>query len=920
MLCHVQSINILVVPLGIDLEIFEGYFDLFKSYSCIPIQDINNTIDPNKKVFVNFIPLFKDRNLGISEFMPQTSNFAIIGICDLESTHDLKGQASKFFKTCEENHPSSLAKCLVFNSTHDDIPNVTSIPNVGNIKFYVYQLLCNVLSDILSLINLRIKDIETTPYPNTPNVLKAFDAFVSPISSPTLKDLFSTTTDENRLLQLKSSGRTFKLLGDYDMLKGNYAEALHLLRNASDLLKNVDIIWYAGTLWSISICEFMLSVVKYIEPTTFRDDFDNEPHLDVVEINKFIKELSAKLTTNLLPLFESCQCHLLAALVLDQSQSLLLSNFQLNYIFKLECEVFLTKMYVHVSQLPNELIKAKYFIELAQMYKILKYPRKQVQFIYYAVKSITKCKPVFLVKSISHLLTISLNTLGFNPLSNYCCGWIYLLIEFMNHVLAMCNEHQLPDTHAFVSYIGLTRLYHYFNKDDQLLLMQHVNNENYKVGPLLLSMSTISTNKQHSQIEEGFIYNPYSQITMTNESIINIPILITIVLCNPYQVQLHISHLQLMSNQGVTKTKNITIQPKTISTLQLQIIPNIVGNLQINGISLNCLELSRLELAVCQQEFALNNNKYTGIMEIDRVTRLPQVVAPVDPMIINILPEQGILTTQIQEPIMLLQGEQRAIQIDILNNTQVDISIDKVEIEHGEAVEYEKLVKSHDKMALNIKLTGEHYSTAIKVFYNARVLEIPLQCTINHFIKYKLHFGGNNQLNMDIENHYHQSIKVEDVDIGIGGIERIHITGNSVNWQSGLKRGLIDLEQERGELYLKQISQELQMTLEHKDIDLLRWEQMELRVKSKKRVIKGMKMMMVVFKKMENNEMEICDITSVNIQGKMHRMMKGEMEWKTMIRIRVLVQGRYYIRCVVKDVVHDKIEITETFQLHFSKL
>ena len=71
--------------------------------------------------------------------------------------------------------------------------NVVCVPKVGNVNFYVYQLICDLLSDLLKLFDTLIKSIESTAYPPTPMVLKAFeDTNLSPISSPTLKDLSPT--------------------------------------------------------------------------------------------------------------------------------------------------------------------------------------------------------------------------------------------------------------------------------------------------------------------------------------------------------------------------------------------------------------------------------------------------------------------------------------------------------------------------------------------------------------------------------------------------------------------------------------------------------------------------------------------------------------------------------------------------------
>ena len=851
MLCNIHTINILIVPLGIDYELFERYFDLFKSYSCIPIQDINNTIDASKKVFVHFIPLFQDRNLGISDYIPQTGNFGIIGVSDKEHNHNLNVQVEQFFELCKEKHSNSLAKCLLFNSEGDEMAHVTSVPKVGNVNFYVYQLLCDSLSEILRKMDDKIKLIESNPYPPTPLVLKAFeDVNLSPMSSPTLKDLFSTTTDESRILQLKSSGRTFKLLGDYYMLKGEFNEAINKLKNATDLLKTVDPIWYAGALWSWYLCELMAKVVNLIEPTTFRESQQQLDKEDSTEMTTNIKEYIIKLKDVLL-LYEQQSCHLLSAEVLYQIIQLQM-NSQITYTFqfRLDVDALIIRLNSHCYAL-NDLIKSKYYIRCAHFYTLLKYERRTCQFIFYAIKAINQLKPMNTLKSITPLILNSLNTLGYNENTHYCVGWIYLLIEFINHALALATSHELHETRAYLAYIGLTRLYHHMNLQDQSILMHHFRagkEIKQHIHPLILSMKLIKplnefdihivdyTVNRKPSTTDPFIYNPFADkpgLTDKLESSIDDVITVEITICNPFWHVLNLSNFKLNVTDGLAecKSKNITINPKTISTLHLKVIPQAAGTMTINGCTVNCPELGLNDQYLMSPiilSHTPDKQKYVGLLEIQRAMTpvIPNIPRNLELQVVESVPFLKLGFSHIGQTLMLFNGEIYEYTIPLINSSGV--LINHFTLGHSEvfsnnlkSLDIDKLcwldtfnkhnpsltdftapkqILANQAQHVTLNLLGKPHVTTIVInmeygYLNDqqqlrfRKLQIPLEITLISFLKIRTidirpdvdkdHF----LFALDVENHWHESVELTihnnnnatKLLITPGGCERIEM-------------------------------------------------------------------------------------------------------------------------------------------------
>eukprot|EP00834_Sanchytrium_tribonematis_P000724 NODE_14_length_51535_cov_1.125049.p2 type:complete len:767 gc:universal NODE_14_length_51535_cov_1.125049:11351-9051(-) len=703
MFCHIQSINIVIVSLGIDDESFDRYFDLFKSYSCIPIQDISNTIDINKKIFVNFIPLFQDRDLKISEYVPQTGNFAIIGLADKDHNHHIDKHVQLFFDLSKEKHPNALPKCLLFNSESDEIASVVSVPKVGNVNFYVYQLLCDTLAKILKKIDEKIRLIESSAYPPTPSVLKAFEETnLSPVSSPTLKDLFSNQTDEARLMQLKSSGRTFKLIGDYLMLKGEYQDSISKLKSATDLLRGVDPIWYGGALWSLCISELLIKTVNMIEPTTFRESRSKLDKDESFEILNHVKDYILKLNTQVLPIFEQQQCNLLCAEVSFQIVSLNMEYYTGTFLNRLECDNLIIKTNYYLYNL-DELTKARYYIRLSSFYDILKYPRRKSQFTYYSIKAMKALKPVFNLKSITPMIVSSLETLGFRPKVVYCCGWLYLMIDFITQSLLLSERHDLHETRAYLAYIALSRLYHYMNKDDQKILMQHFRagkELDDTVNPLIISMKIIKPQnefdihtKEIEDISESrrvsktdpFIYNPFDQrktsLTDKLESSVDDVVTAEIALCNPFMHPLSLANLKLdVDGKAECQPKNIDINAKTINLLHLRLIPKDPGMITINGCRVNCPELGLTDRLIIRP-IVLSHSppkiKRFGLLEAERIFK--DVVYPIAPkdIVINVVPSVPFLKLPfgaLSQRIMLFNGEKYKYVIPVLNSSTVKVN------------------------------------------------------------------------------------------------------------------------------------------------------------------------------------------------------------------------------------------------------
>eukprot|EP00835_Amoeboradix_gromovi_P006648 NODE_829_length_3870_cov_0.155396.p1 type:complete len:1046 gc:universal NODE_829_length_3870_cov_0.155396:387-3524(+) len=844
MLCNIHSINILIVPLGIEYELFERYFELFKSYSCVPMQDVNNTIDANKKLFVHFVPLYQERNLGIAEFMPQTGNYGIIGLSDKDHNHKMEHQVKQFFELCKHQHSGSLAKCLLFNSENDELDNVTSVPKVGNVNFYVYQLLCDILSEILLKLNGKIKAIEAAPYPSTPGILKAYeDVNMSPLASPTLKDLFSTTTDENRILQLKSSGRTFKLLGDYYFLKGEYQESFNKLKSAIELLKGVDPIWHGGALWSLSMTELMLKVVHLIEPTTFRTSQTQLDNDDYFEISDHVKEYINKINTVVLPCFDSINCDILCSECCIQVIKLTMEiTPSITHSFRIQMDSLIIKTNVYLYSLGNA-IKSKNFVYLASVYELLNYPRRATQFTLYAIKSITLLKPMSILKSITPLIYSSLKTLGFNENVEYCCGWLYLLIEFINHALATSVAHELHETRAYLAYIGLTRLYHFMNNQDQLTLMQHVRaGKSKSVSPLLINMKvvkplnenvTTTTDHNPSGINvdfDPFIYNPFniakSSANDLYESSIDDLVTVELTLCNPFLHVLNLANLKLHSNKNdnICIPKNISINPKTISSVHLKVIPKNVGTMTVDGCTVNCPELGLNDLFTIKPvipTIAPTNQKYTGLQEIQRVLNPKDstVSNSLDVLVVESVPFLKIGFGSLNQKIMIIDGEVYTICIPIQNTSSV--LINHLNLSHVEgfnpnlkilpidvlcwldtfnkttktiqSYEAPKEIKPMQVEMLKLEIMGKPFVSSIMVnieygFLNnvnlkTRKLQVPLDITLITFLHARsidIRPDGAKKDNfcfiIDIENHYHELVVLnDDLQVAPGGCERIEL-------------------------------------------------------------------------------------------------------------------------------------------------
>ena len=275
----------LVVPVNSTTRTnFAGYFDLLCNYNHVrlldlgtdtPLQFFNPQLFPNGRIFFDFLKSVPDNDtLFLHDFEPFRINFVVVGAGTYTPDTDFALQLAHLKKL----HPSCQVHSLII---FDAPPGLTSKTrhvyfHNGSLSHNVTALetiLCEVAQTFLAALDayaLSYKNITLrSPVSITDShiLTKTINQAQKRLSSGSLsfKASFASSSpspDSNSKSQLRHSGRQAKLMGNFYLLAGNYANAFtSFTESLLNLKKSDDFLWLGGALEGLAVTLILLHYV-----------------------------------------------------------------------------------------------------------------------------------------------------------------------------------------------------------------------------------------------------------------------------------------------------------------------------------------------------------------------------------------------------------------------------------------------------------------------------------------------------------------------------------------------------------------------------------------------------------------------------------------------------------------------------------
>ncbi|GMM58736.1 Trs120 protein [Maudiozyma humilis] len=297
-----SRIRTLIVPIGKwKRQAFVRAVDMIKNYSEIRLLDIT-PIDsplftpqafPSGRLLFDFDILAHNDSLELFlyDFQPFRKTFVIIGLVNDDSPIESNLQVLK------EKYPTAISVNLIYSKMEQErkdaqLPNVflSDMNNPKNLEMVLCDIGRNFLEALShyyssykhvtlrspgaiggnsitkTVINRRGPNTLTnptdTPKPNSTSAkrLSSFELTTNSIKRSASLKLASTLSTTEGRTQQKSRGRQLKILGNFQLLAGRYADALTSFTESVTLLYKLrDFLWLASAIDGIAICFISLS-------------------------------------------------------------------------------------------------------------------------------------------------------------------------------------------------------------------------------------------------------------------------------------------------------------------------------------------------------------------------------------------------------------------------------------------------------------------------------------------------------------------------------------------------------------------------------------------------------------------------------------------------------------------------------------